>query len=121
MVVLGRNKGKGLSSRFGWLQGGEEKSCRREDVTESKTSVKEGARSKRRPGEIKPLRSPSNSGGRVPRALLCRIKFNLHLLKSQRTGKLDGLESMGHPGSGQSGAAKFGLKKRRDKKDKTTD
>lgn len=42
MVVLGKNKGKGLSSRFGWLQGGEEKSCGKEDVTEGKISVRGG-------------------------------------------------------------------------------
>ena len=38
-----KNKGKGLNSRFRWLQGGKEKICREEGVTEGKISVRVGA------------------------------------------------------------------------------
>lgn len=34
------------------------------------------------------------------------------LFKSQSTGHLDGLKSIGHPESAQSGATRFGLKRR---------
>lgn len=74
---------------------------------------------KQRPGEIKSLRIPSNSNGRrVPSALLCRIKLNPLLLKSQKSASWMGWRAWGTPDQG-SQSRTVGLTAKEGDKNKT--